>query len=93
MQPVGGEHALAVEDPARSRIRTTDSAVRAANDCVQPKRDRQRRERPAGLTPTGPASSVSSAFISRDFASRFRTWPSRVRADLPPGDCGAASLS
>ena len=35
MQPVGGEHALAVEDPARSRNRTTDSAVRAANDCVQ----------------------------------------------------------
>ena len=36
MQPVGGEHALAVEHPTRSRLRTADSAVRAANDCVQP---------------------------------------------------------
>ena len=54
MQPVGGEHALAVEHPTRSRFRTADPAVRAANDCVQPKRDRPRRERPSGLTPTGP---------------------------------------
>ena len=45
MQPVGGEHALAVEHPTRSRFRTADPAVGAANDCVQPQRDRPRRER------------------------------------------------
>ena len=36
MQPVGGEYAPAVGHPTRSRIRTADSAVHAANDCVQP---------------------------------------------------------
>ena len=36
MQPVGSEHGLAVAHPTRSRIRTADSAVHAANDCVQP---------------------------------------------------------
>ena len=85
MQPVGGEHALAVEHPTRSRFRTADPAVRAANDWVQPKRDRPRRERPSGLTPTGPASSVSSAFISRDFASQFCTWPIEGDGRPPPG--------
>ena len=31
MQPVGGEHALTVDHPARSRLRTTDPVERAAN--------------------------------------------------------------
>ena len=31
MQPVGGEHALTVEHPARSRLRTTCPVARAAN--------------------------------------------------------------
>ena len=35
-----------------------------------------RRPDPAGAS----ASSISNAFISRDFASRFYTWPSRVTA-------------
>ena len=32
---MGGEHALTVDHPGRSRVRTTDPVVRAANDRVR----------------------------------------------------------
>ena len=94
MQPVGDEHALAVEHPTRSRFRTADPAVRAANDCVQPKRDRPRRERPSGVTPTGPAPRPFRAPSSRG-TSPVSSAPgrSKVTAGLPPATAGAASLS